>query len=248
MMAQSQTNNRRGIALILAALFVILILFSSGIGNFLRDMYSNIVAPSSEEFQTLSKDALIARLKDVEGELSRVRYQSLLYVLVTEENKSLRTALRAQELEGGTLGRVIARPPRTHFDTLLIDIGNDRGVAVGDTVLLEGIALGSVLSVGDKSALVQLFSSPTVERDVVLGNPEAVAVAKGVGGGAFELSLPQNVQVSVGEIVRTPGTRALVLGVVVETTAEPTDVSQIVRLQSPVAFSELDFVSVVRNP
>jgi hypothetical protein len=66
-----------------------------------------------------------------------------------------------------------------------------------------------------------------------------------LGGGAFELTIPQEVDVAVGDIVRIPASTSLALGVVTEITAKPTDTSKVVRFAMPVSFGALDFVEVI---
>ncbi len=229
---------------------VLLFFFGSNIGSYARGIFETIVAPrvTSGEYSALSKDALIARLSVADADLNRIAYQSLLYSLLVRENENLRKSVGARAVSSGSTGRVIARPPQTNYDTLIIDIGQDSGVHQNDMAVYEGVALGRVITADTTTAVVSLFSSAGVSADVILGEPSAVAVAKGLGGGAFELSVPQGVEVVVGDVVRFPGTESLILGTVQSVAFEARDVSQKVRVALPFSFAELDFIRIISTP
>ena len=197
------------------------------------------------ELSALSKDALIARVTADETELSHIKYQTVLYGLLSDENTKLLEMLHATPPVSGVTARVLSRPPQTLYDTILIDQGTGAGVAGGDTVEYQGIALGKIVSAGKTSALAQLFSSPGSEEDVLVGTPGAIAIAEGLGGGAFQLSVPQDVSASQGDLVRLEGGEPLLLGTVVSVSSDPSDSSQTVSVRSPVSFADLDFVEVV---
>lgn len=233
-------------AIALASL-VIVFVFSSSIGSFTRGIVANVVAPraKADEYSALSKNALIARLSDADADLKRIQYQALLYSLLADENASLRDSAGAVATPHGVTARVIARPPRTNYDTLLIDVGKSGGINENDVAIYQGVVLGRISAVDSNSATVTLFSSSGVSHDVILGDPRAVAVAKGLGGGAFEVSVPQGVKVALGDSVRFPATESLVAGVVQSISAEVRDVSQTIRFTIPFSFSELDFIRII---
>lgn len=220
--------------------------FSSSIAPVLQGAVKSIIATRHEsEYAGMTREALISKLEDDERLLSRSAYQSILYGALAEENAALRETLNAAQPLVGATGRVLSRPPRTAYDTLLVDVGTDNGVLVGDIAVYEGIALGKIAAAGPRTSTVSLFTAPGVELDVSLGEPRAVAVARGLGGGALELSLPQSVAVMPGDLVTLPGSETLVLGVVRGESSQPTDVSKIVRIASPAALSEIDFVRII---
>lgn len=221
--------------------------FTSGVSSSVRNLLANTIARHVEPnpYDGLSRDALVARLTVADTELRLVKYQALLYSTLAQENADIRKTMNASTVPLGVTARVLARPPRTTYDTILIDAGKNMNVHENDIALYQGIALGRVSAVDQSSSLVTLFSSTGVTHDVIIGEPHAVVVAKGVGGGAFELSVPHDVVVGVGDAVRFPGTGALILGVVRGISAEARDVSQTVRVALPVSFSDLDFIRVI---
>jgi cell shape-determining protein MreC len=212
-----------------------------------RAFFVDAISPLTPgRYESLSRNEMIVRLAGAEQELDRIRYQGVLYELLLAENAELKRAVApASGFASIVPARVIARPPRTHYDTLVLDAGAEAGIRENDVVAVSGIALGRIASVDSRSSLAQLFSSPQLEHDVVLGEPQAVAIATGLGGGAFEVELPQEVQVNPGDAVRIPRSETLVLGIVVEIEGEATDATKTVRFRSPASVYALDYVSVL---
>lgn len=248
MMARSRVSKAR---VVFSTFFVVLvtalILFAPHVARYARIFFANVTAKLSpnDTYAGLSVEALRERLLRAETELNQSKYQASLYSLVVEENTSLRKVINTVSLSKSVVGRVLARPPRTHYDTLLIDIGSADGVKENDLAVLNGFALGHVIRVGDSDATVELFSAPGVTHDVVVGTPHAVVVAKGVGGGAFEFSVPQGVEVSAGDTIRFQSSDTLALGVVRHVTSNAQDTSTTVRASIPLSFSDIDFIRII---
>lgn len=248
MMARSRVSKVRvASATFFVVLVTVLVLFAPHVASYARALFANVTAQPSENdgYVGLSSEALRSRLAIAEAELAQSKYQALLYTLLVEENTSLRSIARTGSLSKSVVGRVLARPPRTHYDTLLIDVGVADGVKENDLAVLNGFALGRVVSVGDSDAIVELFSAPGATQDVVVGTPDAVVVAKGVGGGAFEFSVPQGVQVSVGNTVRFQSSETLALAVVRHIALNARDTSMTVRASIPLSFSDIDFIRII---
>jgi rod shape-determining protein MreC len=241
-----QSSGIWGWVIALVALIVVL-LFGTPVGSFFRELVSDIthLGPADPAYASLSKNELISRIKADEQELSRIKYQAVLYAALADENTQLKKAASVQSFTKTVIAKVISRPPQTLYDTLLLDAGSVSGISEGDFVVFNNVALGSVVSVSPTSALVRLYSTPQVETDALLGNPRATAVAHGMGGGAYELELPKNVVVAANDSVIFPGSDILILGFVVSANQKPSDATQTVFVRSPVSMSELDYVSVI---
>jgi cell shape-determining protein MreC len=248
MMDRSQDSRNRFFRTLAAAGVLVLVFFcATPAAPYLRGVFASIVAPraTDSELRGLSRDALIARVVADEEQLSRVKYQAALYTLLSDENTKLLQALHAAPPVGSVVARVIRRPPHALYDTIIIDQGTASGVVGGDMVEYQGIALGKIASAGKESSLVQFFSSPGTNEDVLVGSPKAIVVANGLGGGAFQLFVPRGISVSVGDAVRAEGSVPLLLGTVVSVSSDPSASSQTVSVRSPVSFGDLDFVEVL---
>jgi cell shape-determining protein MreC len=248
MMIRSQGSKRHAWQPLAAlGVLVFVIVLGTSLAPYLRNIFASMFAPNTTDaaYQGLSHDALIARLKADDAELSRVGYQAALYGLLADENAKLRVLVNAPAAERGITARVLARPPRTLYDTLTIDQGTTAGVAVGNLAVFNGIALGKVASVSSRTAVVSLFSSPGTDTDALFGTPSAIAVLHGLGGGSFELSVPQNTAVAAGDSVRYQNSQSLLLGTVVAVQSKPSDALQTVSVRSPVSLSALDFIEIL---
>ena len=248
-MARSRDSKHRPAGIIAACLVLLaVVFFSSPFAPYVRSIYKNMYAlreGSNPQYAGMSRAALIAQLNKDERSLSLVRYQSVLYGMLADENAKLRQALNAGPPPRSILARVISRPPQSLYDTLLIDQGSESGVQKGDFAEYQGIALGTVASVGKGTALIELFSAPGEQNDVLVGKTNAIAIANGMGGGAFELAVPNGVQVANGDTIRSAGTEPGLLAVVANISSTSESATMTLRAHSPVSFSDLDFIEIV---
>jgi cell shape-determining protein MreC len=193
--------------------------------------------------------------------------QALIKSLQTE-NEYLRSLLgKTPDDSGMILAGVIERPPRTPFDSLVIDVGSEQDILEGDMVFSDGFyAIGLISSVSDHTATVTLFSSAGQNIDALINSPvegmkdDSVAtttkvssrskdslnpvVVEGRGGGNFFVKLPKNIKVKIGDPVIWPSTETIVLGAVeVIDSGEGEAYSQLY-FKSPINMNSLRYVQV----
>ncbi len=196
------------------------------------------------EYALLPKAVLIERLRTAEDALQNTRYQSVFYEAQARELADLRTEVRARALDAHMTARVLAVPPRSHYDSILLLAGEEDGVAPSDIAMVEGVALGAVTELRPYTSLVELYSMPGTERDAKIG--DATVVVYGVGGGALETRVPDELPVVVGESVLDPYT-GYVIGVVQSVEKREIDTDQHVRIALPTSLSDLVYVSLVHR-
>lgn len=250
-MDRSQASKRRlRERLFAVGVLLVVIFFATPLAPYFRGVFVSLFARQSTNaaLSGLSRNALIARVATDEAEISQIKYEATLYGLVSSENTKLLQELHGTPPATGILARVVSRPPEIPYDTILIDEGSVSGISEGDTVVYQGIALGKVISTGNGSALVKLFSNPGTEEDALVGDPGAIAVASGLGGGALQLSVPEGVSVSVGDSVRMEGSETLLLGIVGSVSTDTSNSTRVVLAYVPVSFADLDFVDVLPSP
>lgn len=216
-------------------------------GPFIRDVFSSVLTHVPEEYALLPRSILISRLTAAETEVTRTRYQALLYQQAQDKILSLETELTLRP--HGTYGaaRVLAAPPRTHYDTLLLDAGAVDDVRMGDSVSHEGFAIGSVTEVSQHTALVELYSSPGSTHDAILGNEKGITVLHGTGGGSLEALIPGDIKIETGDLVRDARTD-YVFGVVVAVRHRETDTEQYISIALPQPPSAIRTVSLTHTP
>ena len=176
---------------------------------------------------------------------ARLADRSFLY----HENIALKGRLGRYEKEPErTLAVVLAKPDMTPYDTLIIDVGKDDNVSVGDTILFENVILGEVSEAYQTTSKVWLYSSHGEYVDVFIGDNAITAEAKGLGGGNFEIELPRNVDVFVGDSIYIPKFHPQILGIVEHINSDPNDAFERILFRSPVSLFSLRFVDVIHSP
>lgn len=209
-------------------------------GDSVRDLGAAVSAVS------LSKQELLQRNQALEEQLQSMQLAVLDRNLLREENRELKEMLRRVDEEEVVLARVLTKPNRSVYDTLIIDAGTEHGVVVGDHVLAgDRVVIGEVARVFGKSAVVSLFSSPGQQFDVEVGTTGISETAEGRGGGNFAVNVPRDVAVTVGDTIVAPGISDEIFGTVEELYVEPASSFKTILFKSPVNIFELRFVGVV---
>lgn len=232
----------------LVVITVCLVVAGVVVGPWIRDAVVGLVVPltNTTAYATFPRSLLIERLHTTESELIRHRYMAVVYQPLAEENARLKKEHTMRPLAAYGTARIVARPPRTHYDTLLIAAGEGDGVRVGDTATVFGIAVGVVTDISRASAIVALYSSPGASMDVALGDPRSIVVLHGVGGGSFESSLPGGIAIALGDTATDSA--GMVIATVASIELRQTDTTKVLRLVSPIDFSKSDMVSLVHQP
>lgn len=230
----------------LALVFVLGIVFS----NTLFSLFSALPGIFSEEpageYALLPRELLASRLADAEAALSRVHYQSVITETLIAENRRLRRELGFLGPDLTGIGRVVVAPPRTNYDTLLVALSDDNTVMEGDLALFESVLVGRVVKTGGDAALVELFTAPGITFDVRVGEPAAIVVAHGVGGGAFVFDVSSDVTLALGAAVVSATHEARLMGTVKRVTADPDRTTARVHAAAPAAPANIRFLEFVR--
>jgi len=163
------------------------------------------------------------------------------------ENAELKALMGRASTSEFVIAAVLKRPPLSIYDELIIDLGSEDGVTVGQTVYSVGqISLGRVVDVFDNTARVKLFSSPDETVDVFVGPFRSPATAKGRGGGQYKAELPRDIIVSEGDPVTIPAINDSVFGTVTAVLSSPTEPFQSIIFAPPVNIFEIRWVLLKR--
>ncbi|MCE9644144.1 rod shape-determining protein MreC [Candidatus Parcubacteria bacterium] len=194
-----------------------------------------------------SKAALVSENTDLKSRLETMRAEMLDRDMLLLENRSLKEALGRREEEETVLASVLSRPNRSPYDTLLIDVGTDRGLRAGDYALgLGSVVIGRVAAVYERSALVKLLSAPGEEQEVMIGS-STPGKAIGVGGGNFRVVLPKGSPVAIGDSIVFPAINSRIFGKVEEIATDDSDTFVRVFFQSPVNIFELRWIEILQQ-
>lgn len=185
-----------------------------------------------------------------------VENQQLKHLLAEEEGKDVLIRALLREIgelrefevplfEKGVRASVLAKPPTTVYDTIILDVGEDRGIKKGDLVLSpSGIALGRIEGVYTSLSRARLFSSVGQTEKIMLGGNETVE-ARGAGGGMFFAIVPKELNVEVGSIVALEGERRLVVGTIDAVGSDSAGSLKTLVIRAGANMNNLGFVEII---
>lgn len=209
----------------------------------LRDALSATAVATQTSLK--SHQALIEENTQLYRELSRLQREAYTAEALSFDNERLRTLLgRESDSEALLFASVIHGESFSPYDTFIIDIGAKQGVRDNMLVLSqEKIAIGSVTSTLENSAIVTRFSAPSMVADVILNATTSLHTnLRGYGGGSMRLSIPRDIALSVGDTLTLPNFATYPIGTVASVEETPEGAYKIVHVQSPVNIYEVRFV------
>jgi rod shape-determining protein MreC len=156
--------------------------------------------------------------------------------------------------------RVLARETADVSRAITIDVGSDDGVTEGDVVVASGGALaGRVVEVGNAYARVVLINDPASSVVGEIASSRATGEVIGDLGGTLimdKIDAAEKVAngdevvtagIVLGQGIRSPFPRGLVIGRVVDSSREPNAVVQTAYLEPAVDLGKLEFVLVITD-
>lgn len=224
---QQRVSRRRRF---LAALFVVsLVMFLARVplSNVLGGLLSTLGAPlwnlrdtlSEKTAQTRalfsSKVVLAEENARLRSEIDAIIVESLSRNTLREENELLKEQLGRFIGQTVIVARVLSAPGSSPYDTFVIDAGEAHGLSLGMEVYGDGdFVIGEITKVWKESSVVTLYSAPEASVSVSIGTSSIPAIAHGVGGGNFRVTLPKGLPVIPGDLVEMPALSPTYLGVV----------------------------------
>jgi cell shape-determining protein MreC len=208
--------------------------FFAGIGNSAKLVQENKTL--SQEILTLQNEntVLTARSQDLTSLLS-----------VSSESAGGTGTSGASGARAGILAGVLASPPLSPYDTLIVSSGSAQGVVRGAQVYAAGgIPIGTVTEVTSTTAIVQLLSTPGVTTNGWAGTARVPVEVMGVGAGSYTATLPAAASVSVGDSVYAPGPGAVPFGTVTKIDADPSSPTVVLHIQSLVNMFSITWVEI----
>ena len=175
--------------------------------------------------------------------------ENTLLQSLRDDNDQLKELLgRKADHDDRLLSVILARPPRVPYDSLIIDVGEDHEVQVGDLVYGEmDYLIGHIDAVYSKSSVVKLFSAPGEKIDVLLGSSTIPVVAEGRGGGNFYIKVPKNIDVVEGDEITVPSLKSVVLGTAEKVDSSDGEAFSYIYFKLPVSLNALHYVQIKKT-
>ena len=195
-----------------------------------------------------SRKNMMMHIESLEQDVFSMRTKILDYERLVAENEALRETLSASSGVNSIVAtaRILKRPPASSYDTLLVNAGSEHGVKIGQTVIAFGtVYLGNIVEVFNDTAVVQLATTQSVERDVRSVRNGVVLEAKGHNGSHVVIETPRDVDVEEGDQFKDVLSNKLSL-VVYKITFDDREPFKTVYARSPINMRYLEWVQVVR--
>jgi len=241
-------------------LLVLLFCFSTPVSHGLSYISHTIFRPvlilgnnisqklSNAKYYFASKRALLVENENLKLQISESQADRANYASVVDENLNLQEILGRKSVNKNILiATILAKPNRSPYDTLLIDVGMNQGVIANQRVFAFGnIPIGKIAEAYANSSKVLMYSNSGEKTEVIVVGRDTYLQAVGRGGGNFEIILPKDFNLDNGTEIVLPGITSYVLGVVVKTISDPRDAFVKALIASPVNIQSLKFVEVER--
>lgn len=195
---------------------------------------------------SLPRSSLEKENEDLRNKLMEAETKIANKGTLESENLELKEILsRKGEGKSFLLSAILAKPNRSLYDTLVIDVGEDQGVEVNDRVFAFGnIPIGRIAEVYGRTSKVILFTNPGEKTEAIINGKDIFIEAVGRGGGNFEIILPRDLVLELGTEITLPGITPYTLAILESIISDPRDSLQKAILVSPVNIQELRFVEV----
>ncbi|MBI2048302.1 MAG: rod shape-determining protein MreC [Parcubacteria group bacterium] len=191
-----------------------------------------------------SRAALATENATLKQEVARLESLSLHNDVLRSENTTLRGMLTLREAHTeGVAAPVLSNPAVSPFGTFIIGSGTEDGVAVGSYVLsAPRVAIGRVVEVDTRTALVELYSAPAKETEVMIDSIRSTYRGRGDGNGIVVIK--RGVPVAEGDAAQLPGL-PYAIGFVGHIQNNPEDPDTTLLVRIPANLPSLSFVYIV---
>jgi cell shape-determining protein MreC len=225
-----------GLSYVSQGIFRPVLILGQGVGNKLSNIKSYFFSKKSLFLENENLKAQIS-----ESEADRANYSS-----VVAENENLKEILGRKNINKNIiLAAILSKPNQSLYDTLVIDVGTEKGVKIGDTAFAFGnIPIGRIAEIYPNSSKVILFSNAGEKTQAIMSGKNVFMELVGRGGGNFEMILPRDTILQKGDLVTMPGINPYVIAIVETVISDPRDPFTKVLLTCPINIQELKFVEV----
>ena len=136
------------------------------------------------------------------------------------------------DVSDGILAGVVARPPESPYDTLVVAAGSRAGVTLGmEAFGVGGAPVGVVSSVLADFSRITLFSAPGMTTLGWVGSGQVPLTIAGTGAGTLSSVAARSAGIMAADTVFVPGPGMLPIGTVARVDSDPSSPSVTLRIQ-----------------
>ncbi len=249
---RSRQASARKVFLLVGILLIGVIVFSILRGPIIRAvsplwLAENVVSGSLGKIVMHFQSQKVLMEKNINLENQVISLEAHVALLERYENErvSLLELLRGKGSGTALAAGVLTHPPQSPYDVIVIDVGSNQAVHVGERVFLpEGALIGRVVEVLASESKVKLFSASGEETNAVLERGSFPVVLSGSGGGNFMVKVTRDTEVVKGDAILSPNVDSRLLAIVEEVNLKSTDSFKEVLARSPANIFTIRFVYV----
>ena len=205
---------------------------------------SDAIAAGSHQFFSVFSDAatLVTRNEQLVNENATLANENQALI---QKMSSISALLGSSDTSHGVIAAVVARPPESPYDVIVLEKGSNAGVTKGMEAFGPGsVPLGIVQEVSADFSRVVLFSSPGVSTAGWVGQANVPVTLQGAGGGAMNASLSRSAGINEGDGVFVLGPGMLPIGVVTRVDSDTSSPSITLRIQPAINLFSIGWVQL----
>jgi cell shape-determining protein MreC len=193
-----------------------------------------------------SKNKLQNENIELRNKLDESNLQILSTTIYKDENKKLKEILGRKEHAGMVLAQILSKPNKSPYDIIVVDVGSVDGITVGQKVVAKGsVPIGEIAEVGKKNSKAKLYSTPGTITEALFEGSQIDLDLKGTGSGGFEITIPKDVEVHVGQAILSKQIYSHIIALVSGVVSTEHDSYKKVLAKSPINIQELSWVQIV---
>ena len=192
-----------------------------------------------------SRNNLIKENNVLKIELDSVKPLLLDRDILVKENNDLKELFGRTDTSNNILATVLVKPPQSSYDTVVLDVGSNLDVKNGNKVFANGnIVLGEIVEVHKSASKAKLYSTAGEKIQTINVRNNISLEIIGQGGGNFDVRVPREIDIVLGDTFVLPGLFSKILGIVFSIETNPEDSFRHVLLKSPVNISQIKLMLV----
>lgn len=252
-----KTNNPKPktlyvVVFLVAILFSVIrfTVFGDLLGQFLLPVFSfgdNIYQSSDNLLEKFwSKERLLQEVETLREKEKDLNLKLTDISALQSENRELRNTIKLQPEDDFIPAFVIARPPQTSFDTIIINKGRRENVNVGDIVLAsESTMIGRVVEAKESYSIILLNSSPSAYFAANISRNDLPLEVFGHGSGNLYGKVPIIMSVEVGDVATINYGKVFSIGIIDKVENDETSGFKNIFMFLPVNISDIGIVFVL---
>lgn len=243
-MSQSR-NNKKYLVIVIATLIVVAVLWYAF--SWIKKFQGSSAPIYSDSISLVfdSKQSLVKKVVALQTTINAQESSLTALSTLEKENIALKAELNREHSVGGTLGRVIVPPNRSIYDTLVIDVGIEEGITVGQSVYAFGsVALGTVSDVGAHSSTVLLYSASGRQTVGTTTGSDIAVTLIGRGSGEYEVRMPRDIVFEQGGVITEQSINVHTLATIQKIVTDARDPFQRLLAKAPVNLQTMKWVVV----